>query len=89
MRLGASALRYCCSTDSLHLPPTARARHGQPSTPLVRIGFLASRRMAYTFMKIAFGMQIGKSLFDKNGAELVPKLMEKAKAKGCARQQLT
>eukprot|EP00325_Prymnesiales_sp_UTEX-LB-985_P027584 CAMPEP_0174714456 /NCGR_PEP_ID=MMETSP1094-20130205/17939_1 /TAXON_ID=156173 /ORGANISM="Chrysochromulina brevifilum, Strain UTEX LB 985" /LENGTH=628 /DNA_ID=CAMNT_0015913813 /DNA_START=55 /DNA_END=1938 /DNA_ORIENTATION=+ len=39
--------------------------------------------MAYTFMKVAYGMSIGKSLFDKNGAELVPKLMEKAKAKGC------
>jgi len=39
--------------------------------------------MAYTFLKINDGMAIGKSLFDKNGAELVPKLMEKAKAKGC------
>merc|ERR1719198_1780601 len=39
--------------------------------------------MAYTFLKISEGMAIGKSLFDKNGAELVPKLMEKAKAKGC------
>mmetsp|Transcript_116797 Transcript_116797/g.302708 ORF Transcript_116797/g.302708 Transcript_116797/m.302708 type:complete len:422 (+) Transcript_116797:92-1357(+) len=38
--------------------------------------------MAYTFLKIGFGMEIGKSLFDKNGADLVPKLMEKAKAKG-------
>merc|ERR1719238_2623672 len=39
--------------------------------------------MAYTFMKVAYGMPIGKSLFDKKGADLVPKLMEKAKAKGC------
>ena len=39
--------------------------------------------MAYTFMKVAYGMSIGKSLFDKNGAEHVPKLMEKAKAKEC------
>ncbi len=39
--------------------------------------------MAYTFMKVGFGMEIGKSLFDKKGAELVPKLLEKAKAKGC------
>uniref|UniRef100_A0A7S4SBS2 Phosphoglycerate kinase n=1 Tax=Alexandrium monilatum TaxID=311494 RepID=A0A7S4SBS2_9DINO len=38
--------------------------------------------MAYTFMKVCFGMQIGKSLFDKNGAELAPKLLEKAKSKG-------
>ena len=28
-------------------------------------------------------MAIGKSLYDKNGAELVPALLEKAKAKGC------
>merc|ERR1719247_2598033 len=35
--------------------------------------------MAYTFMKIVHGMNIGTSLFDKKGAELVPKLM----AKGC------
>jgi len=38
--------------------------------------------MAYTFLKVGFGMEIGNSLFDKKGAELVPKLMEKAKAKG-------
>jgi len=38
--------------------------------------------MAYTFLKVCFGMEIGKSLFDKAGAELAPKLMEKAKAKG-------
>jgi len=39
--------------------------------------------MAYTFLKISEGMQIGKSLFDSKGADLVPKLMEKAKTKGC------
>lgn len=38
--------------------------------------------MAYTFLKVGFGMEIGKSLFDKKGADLVPKLMDKAKAKG-------
>jgi phosphoglycerate kinase len=38
--------------------------------------------MAYTFMKVCFGMEIGKSLFDKKGAELAPMLMEKAAAKG-------
>jgi len=38
--------------------------------------------MAYTFLKIGFNMEIGKSLFDKKGADLVPKLLEKAKAKG-------
>jgi len=29
--------------------------------------------MAYTFLKIGFNMEIGKSLFDKKGADLVPK----------------
>ena len=28
-------------------------------------------------------MEIGKSLFDKKGAELAPGLLAKAKAKGC------
>ena len=39
--------------------------------------------MAYTFLKISQGMAIGKSLYDKKGAELVPMLIEKAKKKGC------
>ena len=39
--------------------------------------------MAYTFLKVAYGMAIGKSLYDKKGAELVPMLIEKAKKKGC------
>jgi phosphoglycerate kinase len=39
--------------------------------------------MAYTFLKTCFGMDIGKSLFDKKGAELAPGLLEKAKKKGC------
>lgn len=39
--------------------------------------------MAYTFLKTCFSMQIGKSLFDKNGATLAPGLLEKAKEKGC------
>ncbi|GBG27095.1 Phosphoglycerate kinase [Hondaea fermentalgiana] len=37
--------------------------------------------MAFTFKKVA-GMDIGSSLFDEPGAELIPKIMEKAKAKG-------
>ncbi len=40
--------------------------------------------MAYTFLKTLSGMAIGKSLFDPAGAEIVGKLMEKAKAKGRA-----
>lgn len=39
--------------------------------------------MAYTFLKTCFNMEIGKSLFDKKGAELAPGLLAKAKAKGC------
>jgi len=39
--------------------------------------------MAYTFLKTCFGMEIGKSLYDKKGAELAPGLLEKAKNKGC------
>ena len=39
--------------------------------------------MAYTFLKTCFGMQIGKSLFDKKGAELAPGLLAKAEKKGC------
>lgn len=39
--------------------------------------------MAYTFLKTCFGMEIGKSLFDKKGASLAPGLLEKAKKKGC------
>jgi len=39
--------------------------------------------MAYTFLKTCFGMEIGKSLFDKKGATLAPGLLEKAKAQDC------
>lgn len=39
--------------------------------------------MAYTFLKTCFGMEIGKSLFDANGAELAPGLLKKAEEKGC------
>ncbi|ODQ44924.1 hypothetical protein PICMEDRAFT_78689 [Pichia membranifaciens NRRL Y-2026] len=35
--------------------------------------------MAFTFNKVINGTSIGQSLFDKDGAEIVPKLMEKAK----------
>lgn len=40
--------------------------------------------MAYTFLKTTSGMKIGNSLFDAAGAEIVPKLMEKAKQKNVA-----
>jgi phosphoglycerate kinase len=38
--------------------------------------------MAYTFKKVLDGMSIGSSIFDEKGAEIVAKLVEKARAKG-------
>ena len=38
--------------------------------------------MAYTFLKVRDGMQIGKSLYDAEGAKIVNDLLAKAKAKG-------
>jgi phosphoglycerate kinase len=38
--------------------------------------------MAFTFLKVAHNMQIGKSLYDEAGAKLVPGILAKAKAKG-------
>eukprot|EP00668_Euglena_longa_P015994 GGOE01020190.1.p1 GENE.GGOE01020190.1~~GGOE01020190.1.p1 ORF type:complete len:436 (-),score=142.84 GGOE01020190.1:342-1607(-) len=38
--------------------------------------------MAYTFMKTKYGMSIGKSLYDANGAQVVAAIMAKAEAKG-------
>lgn len=38
--------------------------------------------MAYTFKKVMENMPIGDSLFDPEGAKIIPELMEKAAAKG-------
>lgn len=38
--------------------------------------------MAFTFLNILHGMKIGDSLFDADGAKIIPDLMIKAKAKG-------
>merc|ERR1711959_882347 len=38
--------------------------------------------MAYTFLKVNDNMAIGTSLYDEEGAKIVPDIMEKAKAKG-------
>jgi len=43
---------------------------------------IACGGMAYTFMKECYGMEIGKSLYDKKGAELAPKLIKQAEEKG-------
>ena len=37
--------------------------------------------MAYTFLKVSDGMSIGSSLYDEEGAKIVPDIMEKAKSK--------
>merc|ERR1711907_272951 len=38
--------------------------------------------MAYTFLKVNDGMSIGSSLYDEEGAKIVPEIMEKAKSLG-------
>merc|ERR1740121_3487977 len=38
--------------------------------------------MAFTFIKVLNGTEIGGSLYDEEGAKIVPEIMEKAKAKG-------
>uniref|UniRef100_A0A7S1RWA7 Phosphoglycerate kinase n=1 Tax=Alexandrium catenella TaxID=2925 RepID=A0A7S1RWA7_ALECA len=38
--------------------------------------------MAFTFLKVLHGTEIGKSLYDEEGAKIVQEIMEKAKAKG-------
>merc|ERR1712176_310416 len=38
--------------------------------------------MAFTFLKVNDGMSIGSSLYDEEGAKIVPEIMEKAKSKG-------
>merc|ERR1711933_91375 len=38
--------------------------------------------MAFTFIKVLNGVDIGSSLYDEEGAKIVPEIMEKAKAKG-------
>jgi len=38
--------------------------------------------MAYTFLKVNDNMSIGTSLYDEEGAKIVPEIMAKAKAKG-------
>jgi phosphoglycerate kinase len=38
--------------------------------------------MAFTFNKVIHNSQIGKSLFDAEGAKIVPEIMKKAQEKG-------
>merc|ERR1719506_2988719 len=46
-------------------------------------GVIICGGMAYTFLKVCYGMQIGKSLFDKKGADIVQGILDKAKEKKC------
>merc|ERR1719352_1368649 len=46
-------------------------------------GIIICGGMAYTFLKVCYGMEIGKSLFDKNGADIVQGILDKAKEKKC------
>jgi len=45
-------------------------------------GMIIGGGMAYTFLKVLYDMPIGSSLYDEEGAKIVPEIMEKAKAKG-------
>eukprot|EP00746_Dinoflagellata_sp_MGD_P166985 gnl/MRDRNA2_/MRDRNA2_97255_c0_seq1.p1 gnl/MRDRNA2_/MRDRNA2_97255_c0~~gnl/MRDRNA2_/MRDRNA2_97255_c0_seq1.p1 ORF type:complete len:541 (-),score=146.14 gnl/MRDRNA2_/MRDRNA2_97255_c0_seq1:27-1562(-) len=45
-------------------------------------GIIICGGMAYTFLKVCYGMAIGKSLFDKKGADIVQGILDKAKEKG-------
>merc|ERR1711879_432845 len=38
--------------------------------------------MAFTFIKVINGVDIGSSLYDEEGAKIVPEIMDKAKEKG-------
>ncbi len=38
--------------------------------------------MAFTFARVMHGAQIGNSIYDEAGAQLVPQLVEKAAARG-------
>jgi phosphoglycerate kinase len=46
-------------------------------------GIIICGGMAYTFLKVCYGMEIGKSLFDKKGADIVQGILDKAKEKKC------
>jgi phosphoglycerate kinase len=49
---------------------------------LLSAPLLAGGGMAFTFKKVAGGVAIGSSLFDEEGAKLVPEIMAKAAEKG-------
>ena len=72
------------------MPPPAsaawRAHCGRRGEVARRVYFLPHLDTCLTHgrgaLQVTAGMEIGNSLFDAKGAEIVPKLIEKAKAKG-------
>ena len=46
-------------------------------------GIIICGAMAYTFLKVCFGMQIGNSRFDAKSADIVQGILDKAKEKKC------
>lgn len=46
-------------------------------------GIIICGGMAYTFLKVCYGMEIGSSLFDKKGADIVQGILDNAKANNC------
>jgi len=47
-------------------------------------GLIIGGGMAFTFLKVLYNMDIGKSLFDEEGAKIVPQIMETAKQNNVA-----
>jgi len=47
-------------------------------------GLIIGGGMAFTFLKVLYNMDIGKSLFDEEGAKIVPQIMETAKKNNVA-----
>lgn len=47
-------------------------------------GLIIGGGMAFTFLKVLYGMEIGKSLFDEEGAKIVPEIMATAKKNNVA-----
>jgi len=47
-------------------------------------GLIIGGGMAFTFLKVLYNMDIGKSLFDEEGSKIVPQIMETAKKNNVA-----
>jgi len=47
-------------------------------------GLIIGGGMAFTFLKVLYNMEIGKSLFDEEGSKIIPQIMETAKKNNVA-----